>query len=236
MEKYFNDAIIGNENITASYTKKGELIRLLYPNTDYKQFIDFYHIGLKINDSAIVYLHNDINNIYNQYYTEGTNILNTEILNTYFKLKVIETDFVCIKENVLVRRMKFVNENVIDLNLNLLEHSKLISTDNNQVSGLCKNDTLLQYMHDFTVCSFSKEKIYSSQINNSIANIHEGVIGDKDYVGMSTDSSISYNLDVLKPNEEKTFELYIYIDDNKNGLYGIEKTVERIKKIDFRTE
>ena len=68
MEKYFNDAIIGNEKITASYTKKGELIRLLYPNTDYKQFIDFYHIGLKINDSAIVYLHNDINNIYNQYY------------------------------------------------------------------------------------------------------------------------------------------------------------------------
>lgn len=236
MEKYFNDAIIGNEKITASYTKKGELIRLLYPNTDYKQFIDFYHIGLKINDSAIVYLHNDINNIYNQYYTEGTNILNTEILNTYFKLKVIETDFVCIKENVLVRRMKFVNENVIDLNLNLLVHSKLISTDNNQVSGLCKNDTLLQYMHDYTVCSFSKEKIDSSQINNSMANIHEGIIGDKDYVGMSTDSSISYNLEVLKPNEEKTFELYIYIDDNKNGLYGIEKTVERIKKIDFRTE
>ena len=236
MEKYFNDAIIGNENITASYTKKGELIRLLYPNTDYKQFIDFYHLGLKINDSAIVYLHNDINNIYNQYYTEGTNILNTEILNTYFKLKVIETDFVCIKENVLVRRLKFVNENVIDLDLNLLVHSKLISTDNNQVSGLCKNDTLLQYMHDYTVCTFSKEKINSSQINNSMANIHEGVIGDKDYVGMSTDSSISYNLEVLKPNEEKTFELYIYIDDNKNGLYGIEKTIERIKKIDFRTE
>ena len=236
MEKYFNDAIIGNENITASYTKKGELIRLLYPNTDYKQFIDFYHLGLKINDSAIVYLHNDINNIYNQYYTEGTNILNTEILNTYFKLKVIETDFVCIKENVLVRRLKFVNENVIDLDLNLLVHSKLISTDNNQVSGLCKNETLLQYMHDYTVCTFSKEKIYKSQINNSMANIHEGVIGDKDYVGMSTDSSISYNLEVLKPNEEKTFELYIYIDDNKNGLYGIEKTIERIKKIDFRTE
>ena len=236
MEKYFNDAIIGNEKITASYTKKGELIRLLYPNRDYKQFIDFYHIGLKINDSAIVYLHNDINNIYNQYYTEGTNILNTEVLNTYFKLKVIETDFVCIKENVLVRRMKFVNENVIDLNLNLLVHSKLISTDNNQVSGLCKNNTLLQYMHDYTLCTFSKEKIHSSQINNSMTNIHEGVIGDKDYVGMSTDSSISYNLDVLKPNEEKTFELYIYIDDNKNGLYGIEKTVERIKKIDFRTE
>lgn len=236
MEKYFNDAIIGNENIIASYTKKGELIRLCYPNIDYKQLIDFYHLGLKINDSNIIYLHNDINNIYNQYYTMGTNILNTEILNTYFKLKILQTDFVCVKENVLVRRFKFINENAIDLNLNLLIHSKLISTENNQVSGLCKNDALLQYMHDYTICTFSKEKIHSSQINNSLANIHEGIIGDKDYVGMSKDSSVSYNLEVLKPNEEKTFELYIYIDDNKNGLYGLEKTIERIKKIDFRTE
>ena len=236
MEKYFNDAIIGNKNITVSYTKRGEMIRLLYPNTDYKQFIDFYHIGMKINDSNIVYLHKDVNNVYNQYYIEGTNILNTEIFNTYFKLKIVQTDFVCINENVVVRRFKFVNENIIDLNLNLLIHSKLISTDNNQVSGLCKNDSLLQYMHDYTVCTFSKEKLLSSQINNTQANINEGKIWDKDYVGMSTDSSISYDLNILKPNEEKTFEFYIYIDDNKNGLYGIEKTIERIRKIDFSTE
>lgn len=236
MEKYFNDAIIGNENITASLTKNGELLRLLYPYTDYKQFIDFYHIGVKINDSNIVYLHDDINNVYNQYYLEGTNILNTEILNTYFKLKIVQTDFVCIKENVLVRKFRFVNENVIDLNLNLLIHSKLISTDNNQVSGLIQNDALLQYMHDYSVCTFSKDKLLSTQINNTKANIFEGQIGDKDYVGMSTDSGISYDLNILKPNEEKTFELYIYIDDNKNGLYGIDKTIERIRKIDFKTE
>ena len=236
MEKYFNDAIIGNQNITASLTKKGELIRLLYPNTDYKQFIDFYHIGLKINDSNIVYLHDDINNVYNQYYTEETNILNTEIVNTYFKLKILQTDFVSIKENVFVRKFKFINENVIDLNLNLLVHSKLISTDNNQVSGLIQNDALLQYMHDYTVCTFSKENILSNQINNTNNNIFEGKIYGKDYVGMSTDSSISYDLNIIKPNEEKVFELYIYIDDNKSGLSGIDKTIERIKKIDFKTE
>lgn len=236
MEKYFNDAIIGNQNITASFNKKGELLRLLYPSTDYKQFIDFFHIGLKINDSGIVYLHEDINNVYNQYYTEGTNILNTEITNTYFKLKILQTDFVCVKENVLVKRYKFINENVIDLDLNFIIHSKLISTDNNQVSGLCKNDALLQYMHDYTVCIFSKDKLLSSQINNTIANIYEGQICDKDYVGMSTDSSISYDFGTIKANEEKVFELYIYIDDNKGGLYGIDKTVERIRKIDFKTE
>ena len=43
MEKYFNDAIIGNTKIVASYTKKGELLRLYYQNRDYKQIIDFFN-------------------------------------------------------------------------------------------------------------------------------------------------------------------------------------------------
>ena len=38
--KYFNDAIIGNKNMVASFTKKGELLRLFYPQTDYKQFVE----------------------------------------------------------------------------------------------------------------------------------------------------------------------------------------------------
>ena len=53
MEKFFNDAVIGNQNIVASYTKKGELIRIFYPNRDYKQILDFFHVGLKVNDSNI---------------------------------------------------------------------------------------------------------------------------------------------------------------------------------------
>ena len=87
-KKYFNDAFIGNKNITASFSKYGELLRLYYPLPDYRQYSDFFHVGLKINDSNIVYLHKDINNKYKQYYTENTNILNTEIDNKYFKFKV----------------------------------------------------------------------------------------------------------------------------------------------------
>ena len=35
---------------------------------------------------------------------------------------------------------------------------------------------------------------------------------------MSDNSSISYDLGTIKPNEIREFELYIYIDDSKNGL------------------
>lgn len=236
MEKYYNDAIIGNQNILASFTKQGEILRLLYPTRDYKQIIDFFHVGLKINDSRLVYLHEDINNIYMQQYEEDTNILNTEVLNTYFNLKVVQTDYASIKENVLVRKYKFTNENTINLDLNFLVHSSLTSSPENRVSGMCRNDALIQYNHEYMLCTFSKEKLLSSQINNSKANIEDGKIGDKDYVGMSANSSISYDLGTLKPNETREFELYIFIEDSKIGLDNLEKTIDRIRKIDFRTE
>lgn len=236
MEKYYNDAIIGNQNILASFTKQGEMLRLLYPTRDYKQMIDFFHVGLKINDSRLVYLHEDINNIYMQQYEEDTNILNTEVLNTYFNLKVVQTDYASIKENVLVRKYKFTNENTINLDLNFLVHSSLTSSPENRVSGMCRNDALIQYNHEYMLCTFSKEKLLSSQINNSKANIEDGKIGDKDYVGMSANSSISYDLGTLKPNETREFELYIFIEDSKIGLDNLEKTIDRIRKIDFRTE
>ena len=114
--KYFNDAIIGNDNIVASFSKKGELLRFFYPNIDYRQFIDFMLTGVKINDSNIIYLNNDINNTYKQYYTDGTNILNTEIYNSYFKLRILQTDFIPIKKNVLIKRYEFENQNTIELN------------------------------------------------------------------------------------------------------------------------
>lgn len=235
MNKYYNDAIIGNKEITASFTKNGELIRLFYPNTDYRQFIDFLHMGVKINDSAIIYLHNDINNTYKQYYTENTNILNTEIVNTYFKLKLLQTDFVCTDKNILVRKYKMRNENNIDLNLNFIAHSSLLTSNNNQVSGCYKNNCLFQYMHDYTFTICSEYKVDKSQINNNKSNIQTGVIGDKDYIGMSNDSSISYHIGVLKPNEEIEFCIYITILHGAD-IKNIDKKLDDIKVLDYKKE
>ncbi len=235
MEKYYNYAIIGNKEITASFTKKGELIRFFYPNTDYRQFINFLHVGVKINDSSMIYMHDDVNNAYHQYYTENTNILNTEILNTYFELKVLQTDYVCSDKNILVRKYKMKNNNSIDLNVNFIVYSSLLTNENNQVSGYYKNNALFQYMHDYTFTICSDRKIEKSQINNNQANIQTGIIGDKDYVGMSNDSSISYNLGTLKPNEEIEFCIYITAL-NGSDVKNTEKQVEGIKDIDYKKE
>ena len=197
--KFFNDAIIGNKNIRATFSNKGELLRAYYPNVDFKQFVDLFHLGMKINDSAIIYLHEDINNRYYQYYTENTNILNTEIENTYFKINIKQTDFVMQKENVIVKKYIFANNNKIDLNLSFIVRSKLYTNYNNMVSGKVIDNGLIQYNHDFSFSTFANKNISGHRINDVQNYIRDAVLEDKDYIGMSEDSAISYNLGKISP-------------------------------------
>lgn len=236
--KYYNDAIIGNKNMVVSYSKTGEMLRVLYPNVDYKQFIEFFRVGIKLNDSRLIYLHNDINNVYKQYYVEDTNILKTEIYNTYFNVNITQTDFVMLKEDILVKTYEITNNSNIELNTNVLIHSGLLTNNNNQVSGYETSDALIQYTHDYNFCIFSKEKMLSSQINNAKENIADGMVKDKDYIGMSNDSAISYDLGTIKVGQTKKIEIFVLVQENteKYNIHEIENNIERIKKIDTKKE
>ena len=198
--KYLNEAIIGNKSMLATYTGKGELERLYFPCKDNKQYIDFFHTGVKINNSDLIYLHDDINNVYKQYYDLDTNVLNTEVTNTYFNLKILQTDFILIKENILVKKYTFINDGKIDLNTSFYIHSGILSDLNNFVGCKIVDGGMLQYAHDFTVATFAKEnKISKHQINGSKETIKRGEINDKDYIGMSKESSVCYDLGTIKP-------------------------------------
>ena len=181
-KKYFNDAFIGNKDVTVSYTKYGELLRLYYPLPDYRQYSDFLHVGIKVNDSNIIYLHSDVNNKYNQYYTENTNILNTEITNSYFNLDVHQIDAVMIDKDVIIKKYVFKNNNSIDLNINFLIHSKTLSSYNNQAGSYITEEALIQYSHNFTCAIFANQNTLSHQVNDVERNIGSGVIYDKDYI------------------------------------------------------
>lgn len=234
MEKFYNEAVIGNKKMLATYSKKGELLRLFYPNVDFRQFIDYFHIGLKINDSQIIYLHEDINNVYNQQYLQDTNILKTIIENKYFKLKISQIDAITIKDDILIKKFKFINENNIDLRINFLINSKILSSQDNPISARIFDDTLIQYNYDYSVGIFSKEKITSYQLHDVNSNFASGVIGGKDYIGMSSNSAISYDLGSLKPGEEREFTLFIYMKENKGTKIeeNIENSIDKIRKFE----
>lgn len=234
--KYLNEAIIGNKNMIATFTSKGELQRMYFPSKDNRQYINYFHTGVQINDSDLIYLHDDINNIYMQYYDTDTNVLNTEVTNTYFNLKMVQTDFVMLKENVLVKKYIFLNEGKIDLNTKFYIHSELLSDQNNFVGCKIIDNGMMQYAHDFAVSTFAKgEKIVKHQINGSKETIKRCEIHDKDYIGMSKDASICYDIGIIKPQEKKELEICIFVDENRN-VSEMEDEIDRITKIDLNKE
>ncbi|MBR3003200.1 MAG: hypothetical protein IKF38_06595 [Clostridia bacterium] len=234
--KYLNEAIIGNQNILATFTAKGELQRLYFPDKDNKQYVSFYHTGVQINDSDLIYLHDDINNVYKQYYEPDTNILNTEVTNSYFNLKILQTDFVPIKENVLIKRYTFINDSKIDLDINFYIHSEILSDRNNHVGAKVIDRGVMQYAHDFAISTFAKqEKIFAHQLNGSQEKIKRCEICDKDYIGMSKDASVAYKIGVIHPNEKKEMDIYILIDENKN-VSDMEDEIDRITRLDVNKE
>ena len=234
--KYLNEAIIGNRSMLATFTEKGELQRLYFPCKDNRQYIDYYHTGVKINGSDVIYLHDDINNVYKQYYDTDTNILNTEITNTYFNLKMLQTDYILIKENIMVKKYTFLNDGKIDLDTKFYIHSGLLTDTNNMVSAKVIRNGMIQYAHDFVVSTFAKgHDISKHQINGSINTIKRGEIYDKDYIGMSSDCSICYDIGTIKPTEKKEIYICISIGENTN-ISTIEDEIDRITRLDFEKE
>ena len=235
-KKYFNDAFIGNKDVTVSFTKYGELLRLYYPLPDYRQYSDFLHVGVKVNDSNIIYLHSDVNNKYNQYYTENTNILNTEITNTYFNLDIKQTDAVMIDKDVIIKKYVFTNNNSIDLNINFLVHSKTLSSYNNQAGSYITEDALIQYSHNFTCAIFANQKTLSHQVNDVERNIGSGVIYDKDYISQASEAAISYDLGLLHPGESREFVVYMYLSYENTNLNEIRSNIDKFKKTNVEKE
>ncbi len=239
MKTYQNDAIIGNKELRVGLTKQGEIVRVCYPNIDFRQYTDFMHMGVKINDSGIIYLHNDVNNIYEQHYIEDTNVLKTEIKNTYFNLRMIQTDFVPMTNNIIIRKYTFINEHDIPLDIKFLVHSKMLSDDNNFVGAKIINNGILQYSHGYNMAYVTNDlKMNGYTINGTDEAIQGAILQDKDYIGMSNSSAVSYDLGVLNPNDKKEFSIYIYVSDNKekNNFEDIESQIDKLKKIDAEKE
>ena len=109
----------------------------------------------------------------------------------------------------------------------------MLSDNNNFVGAKIVDGGMMQYAHDFSFSTFTKDyKLLSYQINGSKNTIKRGEIYDKDYIGMSNDSSISYDLGIVKSGEKREIEICILINENTN-ISENEDEIERIKKIDL---
>lgn len=231
--KYYNDAIIGNKKIIASYTEKGELQRLCYPEVDGRQFIDYFQTGVKINDSNLIYLHQDINNKYSQEYVKNTNILKTNIENTYFNLKIEQTDFALVDKNIIVKKYIFKNNNSVDLDTKFIINSKILSNDLERFGSRIVDKGIIQYNHNYAMAIFSNKNLYGHKLNDVQSTLQSAVIRDKDYIGMSNEIAISYDIGVIHPGEQQELNIFILVNENQDIEEKIQKCVKLNTNIEF---
>ena len=230
--KYFNDAIIGNDDIVLSLNKKGKLLRLFYPSPDYRQFFKDVDILFYINEEEIYDINDDFTSVYNQYYVENTNILKTEITNNKYNFKVIQTDFCMINEAVTVRRYEFENLSDQDLSLRAIVHADALSNENTDTSGYFKNNSLIQYNHTASATFFSNYPIEKYKVNNMNKDLSLD-FENKEYIGLSSASTMFLKPLKLKSGEKKEVDIYLHVNDNsKIGLLNeLDNEINRIKKI-----
>lgn len=206
MNKYFNNAIVGNSSVLGCITNKGELIRLYYPNIDYFQNIDMYNYGV-ILDGKIRWLSDA--NLIAQYY--DTNILYTEL--EMEGIKVIQKDYVLPTQDVFVRKLAFSKK------VNLFLYSRLNSNINRMISGMVVKDALIQYCQEFYMSTFANKAISNYQINN--ANFENTELNSEDYIGMSSSAAIRY---------DDTDEITLYISLEKTLKTSL-NVINKIKKV-----
>ena len=112
-----------------------------------------------------------------------------------------------------------------------------MSDKNNFVSCKLIDNGMLQYSHDFMISTFCKEnKLLSHQIHGTKDSISSGEIYDKDYIGMSPESSVSYDIGVIKPGEKKQINILMVIQEPPKDMKNFETEIDRIRKIDINSE
>ena len=202
MNKYFNKAIIGNGNVLACLDEKAELIRLYYPYIDYFQNIDVYSLGYVYPNGNKVEWFKNLDLI-NQYY-DG-NIIYTKLKND--DVDVFIRDYCLIDKNIIVRKIKFNQP------LSLMVYSKVHSSPNKLVSGMCVGNSLIQYAPDFYMTTFSNINILKSQINNPRENLENADLKLEDYIGMSDESAVLYDC-------SKEITLFIALESELKKSFG----------------
>ncbi len=232
--KYFNDVILGNDEIVMTLNKKGKLLRLFYPTPDFRQFFSDVSVLFQINDQELFDINDDYTSEYNQYFIENTNIVKTEIINHKYNIKVIQTDFCMIDEPVSVRRYNFENLSDSSIKIRAILHSDAMTNPNVDTSGYFKNDALIQYNYVAAASFFSNYPIEKYKVNNKNKDFSID-FENKEYIGLSSASTMFLKPIELKGGEKQEIDIYLYLNDTaKIGvLNDLDNEINRIRKINI---
>ena len=215
---YFNHGITGNGKLLATFTEKGDMNRIFWPEPDFYQQINSISIGIKYDDSETKFLNDNVWYT-EQKYEDNAAILDTLFENSDYGLRIHQKDFVLEDRDILIR--KYTIENISDraLDIRTFIHTDFITDSMNVRSGIIDfdNNAGVIYNKLSAVAIGSQNKISKFQFGDNAKNAvkYDSLFG-KDSVSMTSDMGIKWELGVCEPNQKIEFNLYFCFANNVN--------------------
>jgi len=207
---YFNHGITGNGKLLATFTDKGELNRIFWPEPDYYQQINNISIGFKFDESNTKFLNDNIWYV-EQYYEQKSNVLVTVFENSDIGLKIYQKDFVLNNKDILIRNYKIesIGEKVFDLNAFL--HTDFVNDQMNIRNSFMdfENDAVVIYNKECSVAIGSEHQVVGFQFGENAKNaaITDTLYG-KDDISMTSDAAVKWHLGECTKTKAVEFSLY----------------------------
>ncbi len=218
----------------ACIDRRGELQRLFWPHIDYPQHIESFKMGIFTPGLkySTHWLHDNDDNDWEieQKYIKDTNILVSEFTNKRIGLKVECKDFALTDKarDICVRSVEVENISEHEKNLDFIIYSNFIGNTADLRSTIFDFDAdcLVHYKPNYYFAVSANTKATGFQIGNNPmeAAIRSELYGI-DYVGMTGEAAISFEIGGLVPGEKKSTTIFICCADT------LKKSVDMLKKV-----
>ena len=228
---YFNHGITGNGKMLATFTNKGELNRIFWPEPDYYQQINSISVGFKFDDSDTKFLNDNIWYT-EQYYEQKSNILVTTFENSDLGLKIYQKDFVLNDKDILIRNYKV--ESICDktFDLNAFLHTEFISEQMNIRNSMLDfaNDAVIIYNKECSIAIGSDYEISGFQFGENAKNAAiTGNLYGKDDISMTSDTATKWHLGECSKAKALEFNLYFCFATEMNDSIKLFNDVRKEK-------
>lgn len=207
---YFNHGIVGNGKTLVTFTEKGDINRIFWPEPDFYQQINSISIGIKYDDSETKFLNDNVWYTEQKYESDAP-VLNTLFENSDYGLRIYQKDFVLNAKDVLIRNYTIENISDRTLDIKTFIHTDFVTDSMNVRSGIMdfESDAAVIYNKLSSVAIGSQNKINKFQFGDNAKNAvrYDSLFG-KDDISMTSDMGLRWELGKCESGNKLEFNLY----------------------------
>ena len=228
VKPFLIDGVIGNSKMLATYSNKGELLRLWWPHIDFPQHVEEVTEGIFIKTrTKEIAWRNDEDFIHEQSYVGNGAVLETKSVNNSLQVEINSMDFAPMNEkDILIKRYTIKNNGSESIEGSFIYYSNMAICENERYNSTLfdySEDALLHYRHEYFIATGCSENINGFATTDAKKDCKGGKLKG---INLSNESEGALQLDFsLKANEEFAFDIFLAFAVNRK-----ENAFELLKK------